>query len=338
MPTASPLSTVVTSFSDGNDLSLLAMVPETAAIVAQTVKEDKADPSEEEEEDSTDPTDPETDPVDLAADPAADPAADSADPAADPADPATELEQLRAELAELKAAPAAAAAALAPSAESPLAHITSGEQIAAFSTQCDDTLEWVADNPDGGEVPDALAAVLLGRKIEDITEPLMLDREQTRALRKRAQSMLKDHLPQRLNHIKIEAATLEVIRKEAPEILDPAKPLGKLCAGILQEIPQLRAFPQWPALLRDWARGYTARVADEAKVGKQGVPPAQNPPPRTATTAAGRTVPLAPATSAGGARPAAAPALNAATRAAQKRISAGRGTEADHIAMLKLTE
>lgn len=322
-PTA--LSTVTESFTDGNDATLLGLVPETAALLKEI---EEIEEEEEKEDDETDTSDTshedadETDETDTA---------EETEETEDPA-PAAELEKLRAEVTALKSAGSAAPVVLAPTVTSPLSHLVAATELDALETQCNDSIDWVSDNPDGGEVPDDLAELLLGKAP---AEPLFLDKDQTRALKKQAAGMLKTHLPARRAFIAQETAATAQVRKESPEFFDASKPESKLFEGVLQIMPALRSHPQWAAFARDWALGFSTRVAKEkaaeAKGGK-----GKKPAP-TAVNKDGKPVPLAPGTSAGGARPSTAVA-DPKVAAAQKRIEAGKGTEADFTTVLSVAE
>lgn len=164
------------------------------------------------------------------------------------------VEQLTAENATLKAGGSQQAPLLAPTPESPLAHVTDAADLDKAIADAEARIEWANENWDGGEYhkgPDG--------------KPVELDATAVRKMKTRAEQMIAKHVPARREYLKNESAAMAYITKRYPTLADSSSADAQAFATFQKQFPQIKTLPAWPVILADTIRGQGIRLQEEAE-------------------------------------------------------------------------
>lgn len=166
-----------------------------------------------------------------------------------------EAEALKAEVSALKARQSPPVVAV--TADDPLAHINSDQDLANLEAQYRTVKRFCQLNPEGGVVKGTDAK---GEVTETFISP-----ERARELLVQAEEGLSDAIPKRREYIKQATAFSAEAKATYPQLFTTGSEDGQLAITFLKMAPWVRKFPDWQLVLGDYIQGFRART-NKAKV------------------------------------------------------------------------
>jgi hypothetical protein len=174
--------------------------------------------------------------------------------------------------------------------QDPLNNSPEVKEITTALNQAERVISWAEENPDGGEVN---GQAYSAEEIAQLKSHAERNRTELLAERAAVRSQLRSKLAEAEATFRHQAATIY------PWMARPDALESKEVAAILQQLPQVKAFPNWPLVLGDYIAGRKAReaamAARAAGKGQPGpspslrttkVPPAREPTPVVARSGA----------------------------------------------------
>lgn len=166
-----------------------------------------------------------------------------------------QLAALRSEFESLKSAPEKTEKSIVatPTEADPLADVDTAEKLQARHKEARDAKRWAIMNPDGGTV-----------KLSDGTEQF-IDAEQVKTLRIRAEELIDEHIPKRANYLQQSQGFVSEAKKTYPKIFQSNTPEGQIRQTILNNLPEIRRFPDFEMLIGHAARGILLHNQEKSK-------------------------------------------------------------------------